>query len=280
MSFQLDFPTALEIMGLPENFNLEQLRSQYQERSKKYHPQLVKGKETEYLILGKANTLLEKFANLNTVKPTENKSSFKDYLEEHASEYESVSSKEKIDHSKFEQDRKKLFYNDSIPEMYNSRNILELKANRSDIAVEDFIGQDIDNKTFNEIFEYNKRKYGDNTIVESNGIDYSFGGGIPTLQFQDVIKNSDQELLPVNNEYRPLFTDTKVNYENKRYTEEPKFKNTKAKLKELKKSREEKLEYNNNTKSEMEAKIISSMRKELSENDSISKKIKSVLRIK
>jgi len=276
----LDFQTALEIMGLPENFNLEQLRCQYQERSKKYHPQFTTGKETEYLILGKANLLLQKYANINTVNSIENKSSFKDYLEEHGSEYSDVNSKEKIDHSKFEQDRKKLFYNDSIPEMYNSRNILELKANRCDIAVEDFIGEDIDNKTFNEIFEYNKRKFGDNTLVESNGIDYSFGGNLPSLQFQDIIKTSDQELLPVNEEYRPLFNDSKIIYEKKRYSEQPKFKDTKAKLKELEKSRKEKLEYNNSTKTEMESNVLSKMRRELSENDTISKKIKSVLRIK
>jgi len=274
---ELDFETSLQILGLPEFYSLDQLRIQYQERSKKYHPQLVKGKETEFLILGKAKTLLEKYAQSNTVDSLENKKSYKNYIQENKNDY--TDTKEKIDHAKFDKDRKNLFYNDSVPEMYNAKNLLDLKNNRSDIFVEDFIGEDIDNRTFNEIFEYNKRKFGDNTIVPSNGIDYSFGGGLPTLQFQDIIRNSEQEILPVNEEYRPIFNDVTYKYEKKRYKEENNFKDTKTKLKELEKNREEKLEFNTNTKSEIEYKVLENMRKELSKNDSISKKIKSVLRI-
>lgn len=275
---ELDFDTALEILGLPRNYTLEQLNAQWQVRSKKYHPQFVKGKETEFLILNEAKTLLGKFVVNSSSNILDTKASFGD--EPVFNEDYSNKMGKGIDHEKFERNRNKLFYNDSVPVGdFKQKSALDIKANRSSVAVEDFIGEDVDSKTFNEIFEYNKRKYAGNSVVES-GIDYSFGGtGANELPFQTIIKDSNSDILPVNESYRSMFNDTKFQFEKKRYTPEYNFKETKAREKELKKLRKQNLEINKTTNNDMESQLLENMRKELSENDKMSRKIKSFLRL-
>ena len=156
---------------------------------------------------------------------------------------------------------------------------MEIKGKRDPIVVDDFIGENVDSRTFNEIFEYNKKKYTGDSIVES-GVDYSFGGPTLGLPFQPIIQDSSEDILPINEEYRPLFNnDINYQYEKKLYTPEFNFKDTKQKEKEIKRNRKEKLVLNSQTNADIENKKLEQMRKELSDNDKVSKKIKHFLRI-
>lgn len=187
------FEDALEILHLPADYTLNQLEMKYSELIRIYHPDNNPNNKVFFDILKESYELLKQLGSNYTPNITEIRNNLQDFPETNYTNEAFSNEAFNLNRSQFQSTS---LYD--VPDTYNIKDGTDIRGSWTPETVPDIIDGEVDNETFNKIFEYNKSKYGvmsNNGIVANSGLFSKKSRG----NYSKIIQEGDTCLYDVNN---------------------------------------------------------------------------------